>query len=220
VASKLSLTPDSRTPAPLRLAVLISGRGSNLQAIVEAIERGELPASVEVVICNRAEARGLEWAQQHGLRTSLLTRADIADRSQRQQAMLRVLEAAQVELIVLAGFDEILEDEIVAAYEGRIMNIHPSLLPAFAGSMKAVQAAFEHGVKVSGCTVHFVTGEIDCGPIIVQRSVEVREVDTAETLAERILAEEHIAYPEAIRLFATGRLELEGRRVRVVDGGR
>lgn len=199
----------------LRLGVMISGRGSNLRAIAEAIERGELPARIEVVVCNRAEAPGLLWAQRAGLRTSLVTRADLPEREARQEAMRRVLEAAGVELVVLAGFDEVLVDRFIQAFEDRIINIHPSLLPAFGGTMKAVQAAYDYGVKIAGCTVHFVTSEVDAGPIILQRAIEVREVDTAETLAERILAEEHIALPEAIRLFAAGRLHREGRRVHI-----
>lgn len=199
----------------LRLGVMISGRGSNLRAIAEAIERGELPARIEVVVCNRAEAPGLLWAQRAGLRTSLVTRADLPEREARQEAMRRVLEAAGAELVVLAGFDEVLVDRFIQAFEDRIINIHPSLLPAFGGTMKAVQAAYDYGVKIAGCTVHFVTSEVDAGPIILQRAIEVREVDTAETLAERILAEEHIALPEAIRLFAAGRLHREGRRVHI-----
>ena len=200
----------------LKLGVLISGRGSNLRAVVENIQTGSLPASVEVVVCNRTEAAGLLWAREQGLRTSLLTRADLPRRGQRQEAMRRVLEAAGAELVVLAGFDEILTPEFVTAFEWRIVNIHPSLLPAFSGSMHAVAAAYAHGVKVSGCTVHFVTNELDGGPIIIQRAVEVRDVDTVQTLADRILAEEHRALPDAIRLLAQGRLKLDGRRVRVV----
>lgn len=199
----------------LRLGVLISGRGSNLRAIHAAIERGALAARIELVVANRAEAGGLAWAGEAGLRTSVLTRDDLPKRAQRQQAIRVVLESAEVGLVALAGFDEILEASFVEAFAGRMMNIHPSLLPAFGGSMHAVQAACDYGVKVSGCTVHFVTNEVDGGPIILQRPVEVREVDTAETLAERILAEEHVAYPEAIGLFAAGRLRLEGRRVRI-----
>ena len=214
--------PRSRHPSPfapspqLKLGVLISGRGSNLRAIAEAIRRGDLPASIEIVISNRANAPGLEWAQRAGLRTSLLTREDLARREQRQEAMRRLLDAAGVGLVVLAGFDEVLVDGFVEAFAGRIMNVHPSLLPAFGGSMKAVQAAYDYGVKVSGCTIHLVTREVDGGPIILQRAVDVRDVDTAETLAERILAEEHLALPEAIRLFAEGRLKIEGRRVRIL----
>jgi phosphoribosylglycinamide formyltransferase 1 len=199
----------------LRLGVLISGRGSNLRAIHEAIARGELPASVEVVVSNRVDAPGLVWASEAGLRTSVLTRDDLPSRAKRQAAIRVVLEAAEVRLVALAGFDEVLQPEFVAAFQGRLMNIHPSLLPAFGGSMHAVREAHEYGVKVTGCTVHFVTDELDGGPIVVQRAVDVREVDTPETLAERVLAEEHLAYPEAIRLFAAGRLRLDGRRVRV-----
>jgi phosphoribosylglycinamide formyltransferase 1 len=200
----------------LKIGVLISGRGSNLRAIVAEIRAGTLPASVEVVVSNRADAPGLQWAQDAGLRTSALTRDDLPHRTQRQEAMRRVLDAAEVGLVVLAGFDEVLTNGFVSAFDGRIMNVHPSLLPAFGGSMRAVEAAYSHGVKVSGCTVHFVTGQVDDGPIIVQRAVAVRDVDTVETLAERILAEEHLALPEAIRLFAMQRLRLQGRRVSVV----
>jgi phosphoribosylglycinamide formyltransferase 1 len=158
----------------------------------------------------------LRWAQEHRLRTSLLSRDDLAQRATRQAVMRRVLEAAEIELVVLAGFDEILTDDFVAGFEGRIMNVHPSLLPAFGGSMRAVEAAYEHGVKVSGCTVHFVTRDLDNGPIVIQRAVNVRDVDTVETLAERILVEEHLALPEAIGLFGAQRLQIDGRRVRIL----
>lgn len=199
----------------LRLGFLISGRGSNLRAVAEAIDRGEVDARIEVVICNRTEAAGLRWANSAGLRTSLLTARDLPGRGRRHAAMQAVLEAAEAELVVLAGFDEILSDQFVAAFEGRIINVHPSLLPAFGGTMHAVRAAYDYGVKVSGCTVHFVTRDLDAGPIILQRPVEVREVDSPESLAERILAEEHLALPRAIQLFAQQRLWPEGRRVRL-----
>jgi phosphoribosylglycinamide formyltransferase-1 len=198
---------------PLKLGVLISGRGSNLRAIAAAIERGEVDARIEVVIANRPDAAGLIWAEQAGLRTSVITRSDLPARSRRQAAIQAVLEAAEAELVVLAGFDEILDAAFVETFAHRLINVHPSLLPAFGNTMKAVQAAFDFGVKVAGCTVHFVTAEVDAGPIILQRAVEVREVDTAELLAERILAEEHLALPAAIQLFAAGHLRLEGRRV-------
>jgi phosphoribosylglycinamide formyltransferase-1 len=200
---------------PLRLGVLISGRGSNLRAIAEAIGRGQLDARIELVVCNRAEAGGLAWAQAEQLRTSLLTRSDLPARAQRHAAMRAVLESAEVELVVLAGFDEVLTSDFVRAFDRRIINIHPSLLPSFGGTMRAVREAYDYGVKVSGCTVHFVTDSLDAGPIVLQRPVEVREVDTVETLAERILAEEHLALPEAIGLYAAGRLRIEGRRVRL-----
>ena len=197
----------------ISLGVLISGRGSNLRAIAESINRGDLDASVEVVISNRSDAAGLHWAQSAGLRTSVLSRSELPDRAQRQRAMGAVLDASDVDLVVLAGFDEILESELLEAYSGRIISIHPSLLPSFGGTMHAVAHAFEYGVKVTGCTVHFVTTNVDGGPIIVQRAIEVREVDTVKTLAERILAEEHQALPEAIGLIASSRLRLDGRRV-------
>ena len=202
----------------LKLGVMISGRGSNLRAICQAIEAGAVEASVEVVVCNRPDTAGLRWAQEHGLRTSALTRDDLPDRAQRQEAMRRVLEAAEVELVVLAGFDEILTDDFVAAFDARIINVHPSLLPAFGGSMRAVQSAFEHGVKVSGCTVHFADNQYDHGPIVLQRVVPVEDDDTAESLQARVFAAECEAYPEAIGLFAEGRLQVEGRRVRVRRG--
>ena len=200
----------------MKLGVLISRRGSNLRAIHEAIERGELPASIELVVCNRSDAPGLVWAREARLRTSVLTRDDLPDRARRQEAMRVVLEAAEVGLVVLDGFDEALDERFVQAFAGRIINVRSSLLPAFEDAPDAVRAAYEHGVKVSGCTVHFVADQAGGGPIILQRPLEVREVDTPETLAERILAEQQIAYPEAIRLVATGRLRIDGRRVRVL----
>ena len=200
----------------LKLGVLISGRAPHLRAIREAIERGELPADIEVVISNRTEAAGLAEARDAGLRTSVLAPDDLPERVRRQAAMRVVLEAAEVGLVVLDGFDEALDERFVQAFAGRIINVRSSLLPAFEDAPDAVRAAYEHGVKVSGCTVHFVADQAGGGPIILQRPLEVREVDTPETLAERILAEQQIAYPEAIRLVATGRLRIEGRRVRVL----
>jgi phosphoribosylglycinamide formyltransferase 1 len=200
---------------PLKLGVLISGRGSNLRAIAAAIERGEVDARIEVVIANRPDAAGLIWATEAGMRTSVITRSDLPARTRRHAAIQTVLEAAEVELVVLAGFDEILDARFVEVFANRLINIHPSLLPAFGNTMNAVQDAFDFGVKIAGCTVHFVTADVDAGPIILQRSVEVREVDTADLLAERILAEEHLALPAAIQLFAMGRLRVVGRRVQL-----
>ncbi|MCC7103804.1 MAG: phosphoribosylglycinamide formyltransferase [Chloroflexi bacterium] len=197
----------------VKLGFLISGRGSNLRAVYDNIQRGALDASIEVVISNHPDVPGIQWAQEAGLRTSVMTRADLPERSRRHQAMLAVLESAEVELLVLAGFNEIVDRALVAAYSGRILNIHPSLLPAFGGTMHAVREAWEYGVKITGCTVHFVTMDVDGGPIVLQRAIEVRDVDTAETLAERVLVEEHLALSEAIGLAASGRLKLVGRRV-------
>lgn len=205
-----------RLPIGIRLGVMISGRGTNLLAILEAIEAGELPAGVALVVCNRPDAAGLEYARCREIPTLVISRAEIARRAERHAAIQAALEEAGVNLVVCAGWDEILTPAFVAGFAGRLINIHPALLPAFGGGCQAQADAIRHGVKISGCTVHFVTDDVDAGPIIVQRAVPVLEEDTPQSLAERILAEEHRALPEAIRLYAQGRLRIEGRRVRVL----
>lgn len=202
---------------PIRLGVLISGRGSNLRAILEAIEREGLPARVALVASNRGRAPGLELARARAIPTFVVERADRPDRVERHEAIRTAIEARGVELVVCAGWDEILTPDFVAAYAGRILNTHPSLLPAFGGSLHAPAEALAHGVKVSGCTIHLVTDDVDGGPIVLQRPVPVLDDDTPESLADRILAEEHQALPEAIRLYAARRLCLEGRRVRILS---
>ncbi len=204
------------TARTLRLGVLVSGQGTNLQALLDASAAGVLPATVVLVGCNRAEAPALARARGAGVPVCLADRATFPRRAERQGALLRALRAASAELVVLAGFDEILEPAFVAAFAGRMVNTHPSLLPAFGGTMHAVRAALEHGVKVTGCTVHVVTDQPDGGPILFQRCVEVREDDTVESLHARILAEEHRLLPEAVRAFAEGRVVIEGRRARVI----
>lgn len=201
---------------PIRVGVLISGRGSNLLAIFQAIEHDGLPARVALVASNRAEAAGLEHARAHGVPTLVADRAAHPGRPARQEAIRAALERAAVELVVCAGWDEILLPGFVGAFPGRILNTHPSLLPAFGGGLHAAADALAYGVKVSGCTIHLVTDEVDGGPIVLQRAVPVLDGDTAETLAARILAEEHVALPEAIRLYAEGRLRLDGRHVRIL----
>ncbi len=201
---------------PVRLAVLISGRGSNLAAILDHIERGALAARVHLVVSNRAEAPGLEIARRAGVPTFVATRAEYGSRQAQQQAMLQQIEGVAPDLVVLAGFDQVLLPFFVQRFPARIINVHPALLPAFGGDMHGVQRALEHGVKVSGCTVHFVTEEVDAGPIILQAAVPVEEDDTVETLAARIREQEHRLLPRAIQLFAEGRLSLEGRRVRIL----
>ena len=200
---------------PLRLGVLISGRGSNLLAILEAIERGEVPATVALVVCNRAEAPGLAHATSRGIPTFLATRTMHPVRADRHAAIADALVEAGAELLVLGGWSEIFVPEFVQHFEGRILNVHPSLLPAFGGTLHAQAEALAYGVKVSGCTVHLVTTDLDAGPIVVQRTVPVLDDDTVESLSARILAEEHLALPEAIRLFAEGRVSVDGRRVSV-----
>jgi len=202
----------------IRLAVLASGRGSNLQAIIDAVGRGELPVKLVLVLSDNPRAQALERARTAGIPTVVVRREDYRSRRDFNLEILRWLRRYQVDLVALAGYMRVLSPEVVRAYPNRIMNIHPSLLPAFPG-LEAQRQALEYGVKVTGCTVHFVDEGVDTGPIIIQRAVPVREDDTAESLSGRILEQEHQIYPEAIRLFATGRLRVEGRRVRVLEEG-
>jgi len=199
---------------PLVLGVLVSGRGSNLQAILDAIEGGRCPARVAVVVSDQAEARALNRARAAGVKAVHLDPQGHADRASFDDAIARVLAEHGVELACLAGYMRLLSPGFVAAYRGRILNVHPALLPAFAG-LHAQRQALAYGVKVSGATVHFVDEGVDTGPIILQAAVPVREDDTEDTLAARILVEEHRLYPEAIRLYAEGRVEIVGRRVRI-----
>lgn len=199
---------------PLRIGVLASGRGSNLQAIIDAIEAGKLDCRLAVVVSDRADARALERARKHGAEAVFLDPKAYGSREAFDQAVLAVLAEHRVELVCLAGYMRVLSPAFVRALPGQIMNIHPALLPSFPG-LHAQRQALRHGVKISGATVHFVDEGVDTGPIICQAAVPVGEDDTEETLAARILAEEHQLYPRAIRLFAEGRLSLLGRRVLV-----
>jgi len=192
--------------------VLASGRGSNLQAIIDAIEAGRLDALLAVVISDRPEAQALERARKHGAEALFLDPKLHQGREAFDRAVLAVLQEHRVELVCLAGFMRILTPIFVQTFKGRIMNIHPALLPAFPG-LHAQRQALERGVKVAGATVHFVDEGVDTGPIILQAAVPVLEDDTEETLSARILAEEHRIYTRAIQLFAEGRLSIIGRRV-------
>jgi phosphoribosylglycinamide formyltransferase-1 len=196
----------------MRLAVLLSGRGSNFAAIHDAIARGELDAEIVCVISNRAEAPGIERAREWGLDAHVIENRTFASRPAHEYEVLRVLEHAKPDFIVLAGYMRLLSADFVAKYPNRMLNIHPSLLPAFPG-VDAQKQAIEYGVRVSGCTVHFVDEYLDAGPIIVQRAVEVRDGDDAESLAARILEQEHAAYVEALVKLATKQWRVEGRRV-------
>ena len=198
----------------VRLGVLASGRGSNLQAIIDAIEKRSLEAVVAVVISNKADAPALERARRHGVPAIFLDPKATPGREQYDTLLLERLREHDVELIVLAGYMKIVTRVLLDAYPNRIMNIHPSLLPAFPG-LTAQKQALDWGVKFAGCTVHFVTEGVDAGPIIRQAGVPVFESDTEETLSARILSEEHRIYTEAIQLFAEGRLSVEGRIVRI-----
>jgi phosphoribosylglycinamide formyltransferase 1 len=198
----------------MRIGVLASGRGSNLQAIIDAIEEGTLNAILAVVISNKAEAPALERARRHGAPAVFLDPRATADREAYDRVILEQLRRHDVELVALAGYMKIVTAVLIEAYANRMMNIHPSLLPAFPG-LGAQKQALDWGVKVSGCTVHFVTDEVDAGPIIRQAALPILEEDTEETLAARILVEEHRIYPQALQLFAEKRLTVEGRKVRI-----
>jgi phosphoribosylglycinamide formyltransferase-1 len=208
--------------SPLRVAVLASGRGSNLQAIIDAIEAGQVQAQIVAVISNKNEAVALERARKHGLPELFIDPKPFAGRPDSREAydrtLLEVLKQRQVELVLLAGYMKIVTSVLVTAFANRMMNIHPSLLPSFPG-LEVQKKAIEWGCKLAGCTVHFVTEGVDEGPIILQAAVPVVDRDTPETLAARILEQEHKIYPRAVQLFAEGRLTLDGRRV-LIEGGK
>ena len=216
-----------RGAGSLRIAVLASGRGSNLQAVIDAIEAGTLDATLALVLSNKSDAPALERARKHGAPAVFLDAKPFSTKSsdpkEKQAAreaydrtVLDVLKQHDIGLVVLAGYMRIVTTVLINAYPNRIMNIHPSLLPSFPG-LEVQQKALDWGVKVAGCTVHFVTEGVDEGPIILQAAVPVLDGDTVETLAARILVEEHRIYPRAIQFHAEGRLHVEGRRVRIDD---
>lgn len=197
--------------ARARLGILLSGRGSNFEAIADAVAAGSVPAEIALVVSNRTQAAGLEKARQRQLPVLALPPLG-RDRESYDAALAQALRDARIDWICLAGYMRLLTPAFVNAFPGRILNIHPSLLPAFPG-LDAQRQALEHGVKVSGCTVHFVDATLDGGPILAQTAVPVEPADTEATLAARILAAEHRLYPEALRLVLTGRWRIEGRRV-------
>lgn len=200
----------------LTIGVLISGSGTNLQSIIDAIETKKLDAKIAVVLSNKADAFGLERAKNHGIPTEVLDHKTYPSREAYDQAVVHLLRQRGVELVVLAGFMRLLSPEFIKAYSNRIMNIHPALLPSFPG-LHVQKKAVEHGVRFAGCTVHFVNEECDEGPIIIQAVVPVFPDDSEESLAARILHQEHRIYPRAIQLYAEKRLHVVGRRV-MVDG--
>ena len=195
------------------LGVLISGRGSNLQAIVDAIAAGTLDARIALVISNRADAAGLERARSAGIETLYLSYRAFASRDAYDRALIDALRARDVGLVCLAGFMRLLSPVLIEAFPNAILNIHPALLPAFPG-LDAQHQAWAHGVKVSGATVHLVDRDLDAGPIVLQRAVPVLDDDTADSLSARILEVEHQLYPEAIGLLLSGQWQLDGRRFR------
>ena len=196
----------------MKLAILLSGRGSNFQSIHEAIGRGELPAEIVCVISNRPDAPGIARAREHRYAAHVLDHKAFPSRAAHEEEVLRVLDAAGPDLVCLAGYMRLLGAAFIERWRNRILNIHPSLLPSFPG-VDAQKQAFDYGVKVSGCTVHFVDEHLDAGPIIVQRTVEVHDGDTAESLSARILEQEHEAYVDALKKLATRTWRVAGRRV-------
>ncbi|MDD5615212.1 MAG: phosphoribosylglycinamide formyltransferase [Candidatus Methanoperedens sp.] len=200
----------------MNIAVLVSGRGSNLQAIIDSIESGYLKARISVVISDIENAYALGRAKKHRIEAVFVDPEKYSSKDLYEKQVLAVLKKHNAELILLAGYMKILGKTLLSAYKNRILNIHPALLPAFPG-LHAQKQAFEYGVKVAGCTVHFVDETLDCGAIILQRCVEVKEDDTDETLADRILEQEHKIYPEAVKLFVENRLRIEGRKVKILQ---
>ena len=194
-----------------RLGILLSGRGSNFEAIADSIEAGRLEAEIAIVISNNPRAKGLERARQRGLRAVCIP-SKAMEREAYDRMVVAELRKAQVELVCLAGFMRLLSAYFVEEFPQRILNIHPSLLPSFPG-LEAQAQALEHGVKHTGCTVHFVDERLDAGPILIQKAVSVLDSDTEESLAARILEQEHVAYTEAIRLVLSGDYRIDGRRV-------
>jgi phosphoribosylglycinamide formyltransferase-1 len=203
--------PDVDAPAGRRIAVLISGRGSNLHALIDAIAEGRLDATIAVVISNRPDAQGLERARAAGVDAVVIEHRGFASRALFEGALVRELRARRVSLVCLAGFMRLLGATFLDAFPNAILNIHPSLLPAFPG-VDAQRQAWEHGAKVAGATVHLVTGELDAGPIVLQSCVPVLDDDTPDRLAARILVEEHRIYPQAVRILLDGDHEVQGRR--------
>lgn len=193
--------------------MLVSGRGSNLQAIIDEIESGKLPVEIALVVSNHAGAFAVQRAEGHGIPTLVLEKTAFKGRKEHQLAIAEALIERGVELVVLAGFDRILHPAFIRKFPLKIINVHPSLLPAFAGGLHAQEEAYNYGVKITGCTVHFSTEEVDAGPIILQAAVPVEDDDTVETLAARILTQEHRILPEAIGLIASRSVRIEGRRV-------
>jgi phosphoribosylglycinamide formyltransferase-1 len=199
----------------INVGVLISGRGSNLQAIIDASEKGEISAKVVVVISNDPEAGGLERAKKHDIPAVVIDNRQFKDKNTYELEIVKTLKSKKVDLVCLAGYMRIVGPVLLEHFLGKMINIHPALLPSFPG-LHAQKQALDHGVKVSGATVHFVDEGCDTGPIIIQSAVPVMENDTEETLSARILEQEHLIYPQAIKLIAEDKLKIEGRRVKIL----
>ena len=197
------------------LGVLCSGRGTNLQSIMAAVASGQIPAEIGIVLTDKPEAKALDRAEKAGLVHVCVDRRQCASKQEFEEKLVKALQEAGVTLVILAGFMRILSPYFVQRFKGRILNIHPSLLPSFGGA-HAHRDVLAYGVKVSGCTIHFVDEGMDSGPIILQAAVPVLDDDTEETLGARVLEQEHIIYPKAIQLYCEGRLKVDGRHVRIL----
>jgi phosphoribosylglycinamide formyltransferase-1 len=203
----------------MRVGVLVSGRGSNLQALLAAFPAGHPLVEIVCVVSNRPECQALEHAQRAGVPAHAMPRREHGSRDAQQAAIAGILQDAGVELVVLAGYDQVLGAPLLDDFADRILNVHPSLLPAFGGTLHAQEEALRHGVKVTGCTVHYVNSEVDGGPIIAQAAVPVLDDDDAARLSQRILEQEHRLLPRAVAWIAEGRVRVEGRRVHLAASG-
>ena len=196
------------------IAVLVSGRGSNLQSIIDNVESGYIQnAKIKIVISDVADAYALERSKKHGINTAFIDPSRFASKREYEQEIISILQVHDINLVLLAGYMRIVGSDLIETYKNKILNIHPALLPSFRG-LHAQKQALNYGVKVAGCTVHFVDEDVDTGPIILQKCVPVLEEDTEDTLSDRILDQEHKIFPEAVKMFVEGKLKLEGRIVR------
>ena len=198
----------------MNIAVFASGRGTNFAAIIRAVKKGAIKANLALLVCDQPGAGAIARAKRAGIKVALVKREGFATKKDFEAKIIQHLEENKIDLIVLAGYMRIVEAELLAKYRGRILNIHPALLPSFKGT-EGIKDAFDYGVKVTGVTVHFVAEEMDAGPIILQAALKIEESDTLASLEKKIHKIEHKIYPEAIRLFVEGRLNLEGRKVRI-----
>ena len=198
----------------INIAVLASGRGSNFSAIIRAVKKGLIKANLSLLVCDNPKAGVIEKARRAGIKIALVERKDFASKIEFEKKIIRHLEECNIELVVMAGFMRLLSPDFVSRYKGRILNIHPALLPSFKG-VEGIKDAFNYGVKVTGVTVHFVDEEMDHGPIILQKAVKIEESDTQESLEEKIHKTEHLLYPQAIKMFIEGCLKIEEKKVKV-----
>ena len=198
----------------MNIAVFASGRGTNFGAIIRGVKKGKIKANLALLVCDNPQARAIGRAKRAGIKVALVKREDFATREDFEDKINQYLEENKIDLVVLAGFMQLLSPELVSRYQGRILNIHPALLPSFKGT-QGLKEAFEYGAKVTGVTVHFVDEKMDHGPIILQKSVEIEENDTLESLEKKIHIIEHRLYPEAVRLYVEGKLRVEGRKVKI-----